>query len=233
MDLNQQKLNRTEWDTTEIPISNDEKEILNLIIKGYDNVNIIYNKNTSMINYLKLDPNENIMNHLFTQYFEPLLQKLKKKYDVSFNTFQPIKFQRINSVEKLKLDNIKQTIEKCKCKIFEFDLLQVTEFMIKYFYKDKIEKFNKYYYTLHHLMKLKITNVNEQLKDFINNLLMDYSTEIIKETMFLQSSDLIEKNEELVHFKDYQLYEHQKQLFTICKNTKPKLILYIAPTGTG
>ena len=233
MDLNQQKLNRTEWDTTEIPISNDEKEILNLIIKGYDNVNIIYNKNTSMINYLKLDPNENIMNHLFTQYFEPLLQKLKKKYEVSINTFQPIKFQRINSVEKLKLDNIKQTIEKCKCKIFEFDLLQVTELMIKYFYKDKIEKFNKYYYTLHHLMKLKITNVNEQLKDFINNLLMDYSTEIIKETMFLQSSDLIEKNDELVHYKDYQLYEHQKQLFTICKNTNPKLILYIAPTGTG
>ena len=62
-------------------------------------------------------------------------------------------------------------------------------------------------------MKLKITNVNEQLKDFINNLLMDYSTEIIKETMFLQSSDLIEKNEELVHFKDYQLYVHQKLLF--------------------
>ena len=31
----------------------------------------------------------------------------------------------------------------------------------------------------------------------------------------------------------YKLYEHQKQLFTICKNPKPKLVLYIAPTGTG
>ena len=45
MDLNQQKLNRTEWDTTEIPVNKDETEILNLIIKGYDNVNITYNKN--------------------------------------------------------------------------------------------------------------------------------------------------------------------------------------------
>ena len=54
MDLNQQKLNRTEWDTTEIPVNKDEAEILNLIIKGYDNVNITYNKNNSMINSIKI-----------------------------------------------------------------------------------------------------------------------------------------------------------------------------------
>ena len=48
MDLNQQKLSRIEWDTTEIPITKDEKhEILTLLYKGYDNVNIIYNKNES------------------------------------------------------------------------------------------------------------------------------------------------------------------------------------------
>jgi hypothetical protein len=29
------------------------------------------------------------------------------------------------------------------------------------------------------------------------------------------------------------LYEHQKQIFTICKSKDPKLVLYIAPTGTG
>ena len=44
MDLNQQKLTKTEWDTTELMVSAEEKEILNLIIKGYDDVNIIYNK---------------------------------------------------------------------------------------------------------------------------------------------------------------------------------------------
>ena len=33
MDLNQQKLTKTEWDTTEIPISSDEMEILKLISK--------------------------------------------------------------------------------------------------------------------------------------------------------------------------------------------------------
>jgi hypothetical protein len=29
------------------------------------------------------------------------------------------------------------------------------------------------------------------------------------------------------------LYEHQKDIFTACKNPNPKLILYMAPTGTG
>jgi hypothetical protein len=30
-----------------------------------------------------------------------------------------------------------------------------------------------------------------------------------------------------------ELYEHQKEIFTSCKNKNPKLILYMAPTGTG
>ena len=54
MDLNQQKLSKREWDTTEIPVTPDEKEILKMIVSGYHDVNIIYNKNLSMINFLKL-----------------------------------------------------------------------------------------------------------------------------------------------------------------------------------
>ena len=51
--------------------------------------------------------------------------------------------------------------------------------------------------------------------------------------MFRQSYALIEINEDLVPYKDYHLYDHQKELFTICKQPNPKMILYIAPTGTG
>jgi hypothetical protein len=45
--------------------------------------------------------------------------------------------------------------------------------------------------------------------------------------------DLIEKNTSLLKYSDMTLYEHQKEIFTICKNPQPKLILYMAPTGTG
>ena len=234
MDLNQQKLSKKEWDTTEIPIKSHEKEILNLIIKGYDNVNIIYNKNQSMINFLALEPNDNVINHIYKEYFKESIIKMIKKYDFVYTNIEPtMKFQRVNSVEKLKLDNISKHIKERMDIIFEFHLLALAEMVMKYFYKSKTVLFNKSYYTLHHLMKLSITNINIHVKNFIEVVLMDYSLELNKDEMFLQSSDLIEKNEQLVSFQDYKLYEHQKQLFTICKNPKPKLVLYIAPTGTG
>jgi hypothetical protein len=45
--------------------------------------------------------------------------------------------------------------------------------------------------------------------------------------------DLIEKNTSLLKYTDMTLYEHQKDIFTACKNPNPKLLLYMAPTGTG
>ena len=45
MDLNQRKLNKTEWSSIEISVSKYEIDILNLIIKGYHDVNIKINNN--------------------------------------------------------------------------------------------------------------------------------------------------------------------------------------------
>ena len=55
MDLNQRKLNKSEWDTIEIPVSQNETEILKLIINGFHDVNIKYNKSNSIFSYLKID----------------------------------------------------------------------------------------------------------------------------------------------------------------------------------
>ena len=40
MDLNQRKLNKSEWDSIEVPVSKSEKEVLNLIMSGFHDVNI-------------------------------------------------------------------------------------------------------------------------------------------------------------------------------------------------
>ena len=45
MDFNQDKLTKNEWNGTEIPISKEEKEILQMIRHGYHDVNYNYNKN--------------------------------------------------------------------------------------------------------------------------------------------------------------------------------------------
>ena len=44
MDLKQIKLSKSEWDSIEIPVASQEKEVLDLIIKGYSDVNIKINK---------------------------------------------------------------------------------------------------------------------------------------------------------------------------------------------
>ena len=41
------------------------------------------------------------------------------------------------------------------------------------------------------------------------------------------------QNSNLLKYSDLTLYEHQKEIYTAVKSISPKLILYIAPTGTG
>ena len=49
MDLNQRKLNKSEWESIEVPVTEDEKNILTLICKGYHDVNIKINNNNSIL----------------------------------------------------------------------------------------------------------------------------------------------------------------------------------------
>ena len=77
MDLIQRKLTKLEWDNVERPVSSGEKEILNLIIKGYDNPNFIYNNQTSLISFLKIDGNHDAFTgFLYKEFFEEKVKKI-------------------------------------------------------------------------------------------------------------------------------------------------------------
>ena len=80
MDLTQRKLNKSEWESIEIPVSKEEKDVLSLIIKGYNNVNIKYNNFNSLFTYLKIEYTEAMEDHLFNKYFSDKIKKLKKEY---------------------------------------------------------------------------------------------------------------------------------------------------------
>ena len=53
MDLRQKRLTAEEWDSLEIPVSANEKKILNLIYNGYHDVNVSYNETLSLISLCK------------------------------------------------------------------------------------------------------------------------------------------------------------------------------------
>ena len=77
--LEQTKLTKTEWDSIEIPISQEEKKILYLIKRGYDNINIIENDILSLISYLKIEKTDIMETTLFKVYFKDIIDKQFKK----------------------------------------------------------------------------------------------------------------------------------------------------------
>jgi hypothetical protein len=74
MDLTQSKLSKQEWQTTEIPVSEQEASILQLIMQGYENPDIRMNLNLSLAGFMKIpeDQRSALEPHLFQTFFAPL-----------------------------------------------------------------------------------------------------------------------------------------------------------------
>ena len=54
MDLSQRKLLKSEWESIELPVSPQEKNILQMIKDGYHNVNIHTNNHQSLFSFVKI-----------------------------------------------------------------------------------------------------------------------------------------------------------------------------------
>ena len=79
MDLKQDKLTKSEWESIEIPTPPDEKKILKLISKGFNQVDICENESLSIFSFLKLSNTETIHNYIFMKYLQPMLISIFKK----------------------------------------------------------------------------------------------------------------------------------------------------------
>jgi len=82
MDLIQRKLSKSEWETIEVPVSPNEIEVLKLIMKGNENVNIKYNKINSIFTFLKIEYSSAMEDYIFNKYladkFKILITKSSK-----------------------------------------------------------------------------------------------------------------------------------------------------------
>ena len=65
MDLNQSKLTRAEWETIEKPVSSNEKIVLDLIIKGYDDVELKYNNTKTFLTFTKMESSPSLEYFIF------------------------------------------------------------------------------------------------------------------------------------------------------------------------
>ena len=90
-----------------------------------------------------------------------------------------------------------------------------------------------YYYALKINMKNSIEHVNAHVVEYVNYLLDMFENDVDVVKFIQYAEHFVEKNHLCTKFKDMELYDHQKQIFTHAKSPTPKLVLYIAPTGTG
>jgi hypothetical protein len=230
MDLKQRKLSKSEWESIEIPVPLVEQEILKLICSGFNNVNIKYNKQLSLLNYLKIEFSECMEEYLFNKYFHENIKKWNNIYSLKLET--NIKSNiNIKKADQIRLSKIDSNINSLK-NSYEFVIMEQLENLLKYkFSNNKLWIYA--YFNIYKMMKNSITKLNSIFANFVNKILEKYNEEIDLLYIISNSLQFLEKNANLLKYSDMQLYDHQKEIFTMIKSKGPKLILYIAPTGTG
>ena len=248
MDLKQRKLNKSEWESIEVPVSKPEQDVLNLIIKGAHDVNIRMNNNSSLLSFLKIEPSGKMEDYLFVRYFQERvdkIEKLIKKHtnkdkdkDKDKGDYKCISVDsniQIKSADKIRLDRNDESSLK-KQDIYDYVLIGHIENIVKYRYEEantNTKLFTFHYFTLYKLIRNTIVGLNKHVVDLTNKVLDKFSDEIEMSVVIQNAVEFIEKNESLLKYSDMVLYEHQKEIITVCKSPVPKLVLYMAPTGTG
>jgi len=231
MDLNQRKLIKSEWDSIEVPFSTNEIEILKLIISGYHDVNIKINNNDSLFTFLKIEYNSKMEDYIYNKYLNEHVEKMIETFNINLKININNDIQ-IKSADKIRLE--KNTTENYKINTtYEYILLEtINKILISKRNKDS-KQFALSYFTLYKLQKNNIIKINRHIITFCEFIIKTFENELNIMNVIENAVDLIEKNTNLLKYSDMTLYEHQKEIFTICKNPQPKLILYMAPTGTG
>ena len=255
----QVKLTKSEWDYTEIPEPQSEQDIMRLIIDGYNNVLINKSSQLSLLSYLKITPSDEMHFHLYSVFYKQSIEVLVKRYrkiecefialsgprdppvkDV-FASWKGIRgtSKEIKKIDKMRIDNIK-TDPVQMASIYENVLFDVFDKMLEHKYSKLPAtrlKWTYYYYSLSILFNNDILHLNANVGSFIAHAIEYYEPEAYttENTLhFLENAyAYVERNEFVHKYANLQLYDHQKQLFTLIKRPEPKLVLYIAPTGTG
>ena len=234
MDLTQRKLTKQEWEGIEVPVHPNEKEVLKMIREGFDNINIKHNKNQTLRGFAKLDESDSMENHIFDKYLKPRMKKMYKKSEIEFQKRKDGGKLAPKKRDLIRLENVDNTLDQCKDNLYEFTVIELIEKLLSNYNKGR-ERWQLYYYTLTHLVKVRL-DMNKVLRKEVDYILGRFEEEVTRNLYFENAESTLEKNGTLLRYTDMELYEHQKKIFSLFKN-KPenaaRLVLYVAPTGTG
>ena len=245
MDLNQNKLTKSEWTGIELPVDDSEKFVLTLIKEGYSNVSVRRNHNNSIISIIKLEYTPEIETFLYKTYLQDEIIQSVKKYAKLVKILNDAYVipaieskKKPNSKDEIRLSNTKSTILTKRKNMIEFAIIDICANVLGSIYT-KSQEYTVHLYTLVQLLKTTIPHINKHVQNFAKILIQWTMSEFpsMIPDMIHNSHELIEMNPNIMKYADITLYDHQKQLFQLfgptADRTIPKLVLYIAPTGTG
>ena len=246
MNLNQTKLTKSEWESIELPVSQEEKEILKMIQNGYNNVDIRHNATLSLLGFLKVNNSDSMDTHLFETYILPEIKTINEKYDMDEDTVKQI-YSKINEIKKktkkaakkinkadiIRLSNSAKTLDGVRSEIFEYVLLSELEKVLALIDEERYYDALTPIYTINTLITYDVYGFNTLFKTYLSELWSILTAKVTPKSIVSRASQIFEQNPLLLKFADQTLYKHQKKLFTVMKRRGKKLVLYTAPTGTG
>lgn len=262
MDFTQGKLTKSEWDSVEVPDSHEEQEIYELIKHGFHDVNIVRNSTQTLLQYMKISPSDEMHAHMYELYFKMHVDQMQEAFQLSDFKTETDKKKLVKKADLIRIQNTNSNLDEQKTKIYEFVLLGLllnllnNKFPHMYsHWRDHLQgvseskkkrappmpaavssrpKWMYFYYSICLLRRNSIEHINPHVESFLNYVISLVENDFEPAGFISRAHEYVEKNEYVFKCGDMKLYEHQKQIFTVFKNdATPKLVLYIAPTGTG
>ena len=232
MDFSQDKLTKKEWDAAEMPVSEKEMNVLSLIVNGYSNVNIKLNSCNSIFTHLKIEYSTVLENYIYSQFLKTKINEISKKYNASFIQLEiSAKSIAIKTADKIRME--KTTYDKLvAANVYELVLIEHIEHLLRFKHSQN-SRWTFHYFTLYKLIRNNVPLINANIRTIVSTILSRFEDEIDMKHLIANSCEYIERNTQLLKYADMELYAHQKQIISASKDRRAKLVLYIAPTGTG
>ena len=246
--LIQVKLTGEEWNGVEIMEPENEMRILRLIIDGFHDVNRVFNSHQSLLSRLKITETPEMVDYLFDEYFRKraervvaIIQKMPTTTGspaiVPSFAFQPKSKKTMKKVDLMRIQNMNTTFGGSG-DTYDHHIMTTIEAMIDAKAAGAAaaggaNEWMKHYYTLKLMLQKSVVAINSHIIAFAEYIISVFTKDIQVIGFLRNAYRFIEQNEAVFKYADFELYEHQKQLFTIAKRPGAKMVLYIAPTGTG
>ena len=219
MDYRQSKLTKNEWISIEKPVDNKEKDVLDMIVKGYSMPEYKVHLHHVISEVVKLEHAEKDY-YIYLYILKEMIDKLIKLFKLPFiDTSTPKK--KLNGADTIRI----QSYRKKQFDNIEFMLLDMIE---KFF--DKKSKVDKEFYFYNICILYKKYTINKYLAGWVSEFIRKYNDDMNIVSFFENANKYIENNS-IFDYKALELYDHQKQIYKCVKEPNAKLIFYRAPTS--